>query len=563
MPSLRLLKNQLMRLLITLSLCILAAYLPAQVDLTPEQWRQDLRFLQRTVHEDYPFLFKKVTPEAFDAAADALYAEIPALEDHEVVVGLARLVALFGYGHTSLGMNGWYGHGSLGFKQMPYNLYQFSDGIYVQGAHRDYARAVGARVTHVAGMPVEKAIAAIRPAVPVENDQYMKAYGLAYLGTPAVLHAQGVTETLADEITLSLERDGENFDVTFAPVEFDENPIQYSFLPNDGPWVNARDTSTTPLWLKHLDRVYFYEYLPDSKTVYVRQSQVQDDSSQLLPDFYEEVFAFIEDHDVDRMVLDVRLNGGGNNYKNPPVITGIIRTEKINQVGKLFVILGRRTFSAAQNLVNELDNYTNAIFVGEPTSENINFYGDNRRIELPNSKLEPRLSFAWWQDKPQWENNDWLAPHLATDMSFANYRDNVDPAMEAILDYDGALTYLDPMARLTELFEAGKMEQVATEARQFVEDPNYRYFPFERTFNRAGYNLLGQGRTRAAVYVLGMNTELFPESANAWDSLAEAHRKAGDEEKARELYRKAIALDPDGATGKHAKEMLAELDAEK
>ena len=44
----------------------------------------------------------------------------------------------------------------------------------------------------------------------------------------------------------------------------------------------------------------------------------------------------------------------------------------------MFVIIGRRTFSACQNLVNELDNYTNAIFIGEPTAENINFYGDTR-----------------------------------------------------------------------------------------------------------------------------------------------------------------------------------------
>ena len=37
--------------------------LNAQVELTPEEWREDLRFLQKTVHKDYAFLFKKVTAE--------------------------------------------------------------------------------------------------------------------------------------------------------------------------------------------------------------------------------------------------------------------------------------------------------------------------------------------------------------------------------------------------------------------------------------------------------------------------------------------------------------------
>ncbi|WP_232826506.1 hypothetical protein [Lewinella sp. IMCC34183] len=112
---------------------------------------------------------------------------------------------------------------------------------------------------------------------------------------------------------------------------------------------------------------------------------------------------------------------------------------------------------------------------------------------LQGTAVVARLSFAWWQDKPQWENDDWLAPHLAADMSFEDYRDNVDPALEAALAYDGELSYLDPMDRLTELFEAGKMEQVKTEARKFVEDPHFRYYPFEERFGSVGYNLLGQG----------------------------------------------------------------------
>ena len=154
----------------------------------------------------------------------------------------------------------------------------------------------------------------------------------------------------------------------------------------------------------------------------------------------------------------MRLNGGGNNYKNKPVVTGIIESKKINKPGKLFVIIGRRTFSACQNLVNEFSNYTNALFVGEPTAENINFYGDTRRVELPKTKTSVFLSFAWWQDKPQWENGPWLAPQLAVDMSFDDYRMNKDPVLEACLNFSDKDVVLDPMAHLKDLFMAGKMD---------------------------------------------------------------------------------------------------------
>ncbi|MCZ6593932.1 MAG: tetratricopeptide repeat protein, partial [Bacteroidetes bacterium] len=72
----------------------------------------------------------------------------------------------------------------------------------------------------------------------------------------------------------------------------------------------------------------------------------------------------------------------------------------------------------------------------------------------------------------------------------------------------------------------------------------------------AGYNMLGSGQHQEAIAVFSFITQLFPESANAWDSLAEGHLRAGLKEKAIELYNKAISMDPDGRTGRNAREML-------
>ena len=77
-----------------------------------------------------------------------------------------------------------------------------------------------------------------------------------------------------------------------------------------------------------------------------------------------------------------------------------------------------------------------------------------------------------------------------------------------------------------------------------------------------GYRLLNDKQLEPAIFVLQLNAELFPTSANAWDSLAEAYWKAGDSTKATAYYNKAISLDPKGATGAHAREMLKELQKE-
>src|SRR5688572_1683687 len=525
------------------------------VKLTAADWQSDLRYLQQTVHKEYSFLFKNIKAAEFDESVDKLYNAIPSMKEHEVLAGFARIVASFKYGHTDIGWR----ESPVKYHMAPLNFYWFSDGIYVEGADKKYEMIVGARLLKVEGVPVEKALAAIKPIVPAENDQYFKAYGLDPLTIPEALHAQKVSKELKTTLTYTFEKDGKTFDQTIAVVDGFRFPRQYGFTKPGNDWVSIRDQVNTPNYLKDLDKIYYYEYLPDSKTVYVRHSQILDDKTEAIPAFYKKVFDFIEKNDVEKLVIDVRLNGGGNNYKNKPIVTGILESKKINQPGKLFVIIGRRTYSACQNLVNELHNYTQALFVGEPTAENINFYGDNRRVELPKSKLPVFLSFAWWQDKPQWENAQWLAPQLAVEMSFADYKTNKDPVLDVCLNFSDKDIVLDPMRYLQELFTAGKFDKVESEAKRMVADPKYQYVNFEQKINQAGYDLLNSKQFDAALFVFELNTKLYPKSANVWDSFAEGNWKAGKTEKAIEYYNKAIELDPNGVTGDNARQMLKQV----
>ncbi len=529
-----------------------------QTTLTAEQWQQDLNFLKATVHKDYPFLFKKISAEEWDEKVKELHEAIPEMQEHEILVGFAKLAASFEYGHTSLGLR----QNQVPLHRLPIVLYQFDDGVYITGADKNNKKLVGARLVSMEGMPIEEVLQSVRAVIPAENDQFVKAYGVNYPTIPEILHAQGVTEELKLELRLQLEKDGKVFEEIVSALPWEEIPRQYGMVVPGKKWVGARDLSETPLYLKHLDKIYYYEYLPDQKTVYVRHSQIQDQEGEDIPTFYARLFEFIESNEVEKLILDVRLNGGGNNYKNKPVITGIIANEKINQPGKFMVIIGRRTFSACMNLVNELHTYTNAIFVGEPTGENINFYGDNRPVELPNSKINAFLSFAWWQDKPQWENRQWLAPQIPTGMTFEQYRTNQDPALEAALAFSDPDFITDPMAHLTRLYTAGKFEEVQSEAQRMVQEPAYKFFDFEGEFNRAGYQLLESGDLEGAIGVFGMNAEFFPDSANVWDSLAEAYWRTGDKVKAEEYYQKAIGMDPEGGVGANAREMLKKMKAE-
>ena len=103
------------------------------------------------------------------------------------------------------------------------------------------------------------------------------------------------------------------------------------------------------------------------------------------------------------------------------------------------------------------------------------------------------------------------------------------PQAEVIGHLAAALATHDP-ARISYAFRA--MGDYGLPAADFVES----------TINAMGYRLLENGETEAAIKVFGLNTETFPLSANAWDSLAEAAMARGDHETASRYNRVALEL---------------------
>ena len=95
-----------------------------------------------------------------------------------------------------------------------------------------------------------------------------------------------------------------------------------------------------------------------------------------------------------------------------------------------------------------------------------------------------------------------------------------------------------------ELVMSGKVDEaVAAYKRMKKEDPGSRYVD-EGRFNALGYQLLGAGKQAEAIAIFRLNTELYPASANTYDSLGEAYMESGDKEKAIANYEKSLELNP-------------------
>ena len=501
--------------------------------LTSAQWQADVRFLGDELPKRHKNAYHRMKREDFDAAVNALYAAVPKMGDDEIVVGLMKLVAMVHDGHTNL--LPW---PFLRTGVFPLRFYKFSDGVYIQKASPKYADLVGAKVLRIGNSTIDDAMSAIAPVVSADNEMGVLGLGPTFLSAPEILAGLKI---ISDKQALDLvvSKDGRERTVTVRPEAIDPNVLSPHAAP-PADWVDAADKQTVPLYLTHHGETFWFEYLKDKQIVYVKQDAVQNTDKESLADFYKRVFDFVDANPVDKLVIDLRNNSGGNNGLNTPLVVDMIRS-KVDKHGHLFVITGRQTFSAAQNFTNQIEKWTEAIFVGEPTADHVNMYGDNRPFTLPNSGLTVRASTLWWQDLDPRDERKWKAPDIAADLSFDDYRAGRDPVLQAVLDYKPGSTLNEIIRSAASGDSLGDFIERYRTARN---DAKNKYIDGETALNRLGYTLLAKKRAPDAVEVLALNTEYYPTSANVYDSLGDALSAAGRTDDAIKAYEKAISIDP-------------------
>lgn len=83
------------------SFLIFASTSIAQTD-RPDAWRADLATLVERLEARHPDPYHTVSEAGFESRMEELASRVPRLEDHQIVVKLARIMALVGDGHTGV-----------------------------------------------------------------------------------------------------------------------------------------------------------------------------------------------------------------------------------------------------------------------------------------------------------------------------------------------------------------------------------------------------------------------------------------------------------------------------
>lgn len=394
------------------------------------RWREDLAFLRKEMPAHHANLFHEMSPAQFDSALNSIATRLPTLARHQVIVELQKLDAMVGDGHSNVSP---WRDSVIAFHTLPIALYWFEEGIIVRAADSAHANLLGARLVMINGKPIDSVVARIRPLISHDNEMGIRAFVPFLIMMPEILQATGIVSNVS-AMPFTFELNGRRRTEPLTPAGLFPmltGDADRSWMPRAGR-IDARDRAPTPLWLSDPTNIYWFKYLPDGHTLYCEINTIQQKSTGSLSAFMARAIAVADSAGADKFVLDLRLNGGGNGDFNKQIMLPLIKS-KYDTPGHLYVLTGRRTWSAAQMLVTELMKYTTAIFVGEPTASHGNHFGDSYRIVMPNSGVTVRVSTLWHQYLDSRDKRLMIDPEIRAPLTFADYVAGRDPALQAIV----------------------------------------------------------------------------------------------------------------------------------
>jgi len=372
----------------------------------PTPLQREITGLVEQMARLHPDVDHEVPLPELRAEAARLAQRAPRLSRDELLVGLLRL--------TTLGERD--GHGGIflhdpaharPFHFFPLRVHDFADGVHVvddvaAGAH------VGKRLTAIDGMPVAKVIALVEPLVPHDNAATVRLLLPEYLVCADVLRGLGVVEgpatySFADGTEVTLEAATGALGTAFAPLPMPPRALLY----------------------RSLDQPFLLVPLERGRSLYLGYRQVVDPPQALL----DRILRTARKPGFRRLVVDARYNGGGDNTTYWPLLD-LLDAKALR--GKVVVLLGRMTFSAAGNFVAAVDHRTRARLVGEPSGGAPNQWGDRNPIRLPVAGLTAYVAAEWVEVEPS-DTRTAVVPDVLVEPTAADFLAGRDPVLRRAL----------------------------------------------------------------------------------------------------------------------------------
>ena len=255
-------------------------------------------------------------------------------------------------------------------------------------------------------MSVSEAVKRGASAVPHDNEVYLKLWLVGQLNNTAFLCFIGAAGDKTSPVRLTFS------DGTEALLE-----------PMDAMTLRSGElVSAVKSYSEYIHQGYYAVRDLGNKAILISYNTCSEDPSYPIKEFTEEIKKTLKEVKPEKIIVDLRYNGGGNSALFEP----IIKVLKKQKCGK-YCLIGENTFSSA--ILNAVSLKDDAGFrlVGSPTGGSINHYGELRSFTLPDSGWEVYYSTKYFRMSRKYDGP--IRPDIIIERTIEDYVSGHDAGM--------------------------------------------------------------------------------------------------------------------------------------
>jgi hypothetical protein len=377
---------------------------------------EDIQYFKKELPSHHKNLFSIITEEEFNTRTDQLIDKVDQLSNKQVFVEINKIIASVGDAHTSI--NYWDGY------SYPLQFYILDGKVYVVNAGKAFEDMLFSQVIKINGVDVDKVTEQLRTLISHENESWVLAMLPNYLQSPVYMYGLGILEN-EDETVFTVQKDGKEQDFTVPTLAYGESTEYVNTKKKDG-------------LLGIFEKYYDYEYLPEEKALYFEYNACAEMDDLSFTDFNNEMMNRIEEEKIDKIIIDLRSNSGGNSEILNPFTKRLKNYVKENPDVKIYTLVGRNTFSSGMFAIYRIKEAApGAVAVGEPTGGALDCYGEVKTTELPNSQLPISYSTKFFEFSKSFSyKNDGVGtflPDIAVQPTIQDYVNGNDAVLSYVL----------------------------------------------------------------------------------------------------------------------------------
>ena len=397
--------------------------------MNPEKWKEDINFLRENLSKKHYNLFFKREKPQFDKDLDNLISKTKTISDLEIALKLQQIIAKQGDTHTNISWGKYLSNDKI----LPLRFFYFEDGIYVTLTNQKNKELLGKKIIKINGFDIKKVTDSISSLFVNENKAIYKSKSLTGLHSTQLLRFFGFAKN--DSIKITFQNSNLLTEKTLLPEEIKDddkikiNPQNITFIRE-----NKKKIFEKKYFEKEKILYVLYNSCVSKEEPSIYKGKPEEITLPSFLEFQNEIKKMLNENPVEKLIFDIRLNSGGSYNQGNNFIREVVINSKIDRKGKLFVLIGRDTFSAAILNSRFFQENTKAIFVGEETMGKPNHYGFLNYFNLNNSKIEVSYSTEIVLTTKK-KNQETMKPDYNVEETFEDYKNGIDPVFEFVKNY--------------------------------------------------------------------------------------------------------------------------------